>query len=145
MVKKSIAAVLLVVVVAWAEMAIAPMLAMHVLHVHPAREMAANMASHHDVMPAGHPCCPKISKTENAAPLELTASALPCQDQHRCCLLQGPQNLPVPVNDGQKISQEIALAETVELNPVLAQSHISFTTTVAPGPPPGLFGMVLRV
>ena len=39
MFKKSIAAALLVVMVAWAEMALAPMLAMHAGHVHPAREM----------------------------------------------------------------------------------------------------------
>jgi hypothetical protein len=143
MVKKSISAALLVVMVAWAEMALAPMLAMHIGHVYPAHDMAANMAAHHHGMPAGHPCCPKISKTENANLFEFAASSLPCQDEHRCCFLQGPQNLPVKA--GQKLSQEIALAEIAELRSALAESHIFTAKTVAPGSPPGLLGMVVRV
>jgi len=145
MVKKSISAALLVVMVAWAEMALAPMLAMHIWHVYPAHEMAANMAAHHHVMPAGHPCCPKIGETGNANLLEFAASSLPCQDEHRCCFLQGPQNLPVPVKAGQKLSQEIALTEIGELRSALAESHIFTAKTVALGPPPGLLDMVLRV
>ncbi len=148
MVKKSIAAALLVIMVAWAEMAMAPMLAMHVWPGHTAREMAAHMAAdmaHHHAMPAGHPCCPKISKTEAAAPIEFAAGSLPCQDEHRCCFLQGPQNVPAPVSATHNLSREIAPTEVVEFIPIFAESHVSPTTAAAPGPPPGLLDMVLRV
>lgn len=146
MLKKSIAAGLLVVMVAWAEMAVAPMFVMHVWPVHPAREMSEHMAVHHHrAMPAGHPCCPGLGKTENAAPLEFAASSLPCQDQHRCCFLQGPQSVPAPVSAGRGLSREIASATIAEFSPTHAEWHISPATAVAPGPPPGLLGMVLRV
>ncbi len=148
MFKKSIAAALLVVMVAWAEMALAPMLAMHAGHVHPAREMAEHvagqMAAHHHVMPAGHRCCPGLGKTENTAPLEFAASSLPCQDEHRCCFQQGPQSVPAPASS--RPSREIVPAEIAELSPDHdAESHLSPATAVAVGPPPGQFGMVLRV
>ena len=148
MCKKSIAAALLVVMVAWAEMALAPMLAMHALHVHPARQMAESvagqMAAHHHVMPAGHPCCPGLGKTENTAPLEFAAGSLPCQDEHRCCFQQGPQSMPAPASS--RLSREIAPAEIAALSPDHdAESHLSPATAVALGPPPGQFGMVLRV
>jgi hypothetical protein len=149
MVKKSIAAALLVVMVAWAEMALAPMLAMHAGHVHPAREMAEHMAVHHHVMPAGLPCCPgfsKSSKSEDTAALEFAASGLPCQDEHRCCFRQGPQNVPAPASAANRLSRDVAPAEIAELNPAPdAASHVSSATAVAPGPPPGVLGMVLRV
>ena len=143
MVKKSIAATLLVVLVAWAEMALAPMLAMHVWHVHPASEMSENMAR--NAMPAGHPCCPRISKTESMVALEFAASSLPCQYQHRCCFSQGPQSVPAPVSAKQGSSQGIAPATIAALSPSLAESRVSPPTAVAPGPPPGLLGMILRV
>jgi hypothetical protein len=117
MVKKSIAAALLVVMMAWSEMALAPMFVMHAWVMHPAREMAEHKAAHHHVMPAGHPCCPGISKAENAAPIEFAASNLPCQDEHRCCFLQGPQNVPAPVSAGHRLSRDVARAEIAELNP----------------------------
>lgn len=149
MLKKSISAVLVVVMIAWVEMAMAPMLAMHVFHVHPAHEMAANIAGHdhHHVMPAEHPCCPelKITKTGNVVPVEFAASSMPCQDQHRCCFLQGPQNPPTLVKAGQKLSQEISLAETAELTPSPAHVHIALEPRVTPASPPDLFGMTLRV
>ncbi len=143
MLKKSIAAALLVVMVAWAEMALAPMFIMHALHVHPAREMAEHQATHEHAMPAGHPCCPKLGKSENAAPLEFAAGSLPCQDEHRCCFRQGPQSVPAPASAG--FSREIAPARTAELSPAQAESQVSPATAIAPGPPPGLLGMVLRV
>ncbi len=148
MFKKSIAAALLVVMVAWAEMALAPMLAMHAGHVHPAREMAEHvagqMAAHHHVMPAGHRCCPGLGKTENTAPLEFAASSLPCQDEHRCCFQQGPQSVPAPASS--RLSREIVPAKIDEFSPAHdAESHLSPATAVAVGPPPGQFGMVLRV
>ena len=147
MFKKSIAAALLVVMVVWAEMALAPMLAMHAGHVHPAREMAGQMAGDHHVMPAGHPCCPGLGKTtSDTARLEFAASTMPCQDQHRCCFLEGPQSVPAPASAGDKLSRDIAPAETAELIPANdAESHVSPATAVAPGPPPGLLGMVFRV
>jgi len=148
MCKKSIAATLLVVMVAWAEMALAPMLALHARHVHPAREMAKSvggqMDAHHHVMPAGHPCCPRLDKTENAAPLASAAGSLPCQDEHRCCFQQGPQSVPAPA--GARLSPEIAPEEIAGLSPDReAESDVSPATAVALGPPPGQFGMVLRV
>lgn len=149
MVKKSISAALVLVIMAWVEMAMAPMLAMHVWHTNPAQEMTANMAGHHHhhAMPAEHPCCPRIeiNKTADLAPIEFAASSLPCQNQHRCCLVQGPQNLPAPVNAGQSHSQEISLEETAELTPAPVRAHISFERNVAPGSPPDLLSMTFRV
>jgi hypothetical protein len=145
MLKRYISAALVVVMMVWAEMAIAPTLVMQVWHVHPAHEMAANMAGHHHAMPAGQPCCPKLGKTENAAPLEFAASSLPCQDEHRCCFQQGPQNLPAPVGAGQKISQDISLEKIAELTPAPTRAHISLEPRVTPGSPSELFGMILRV
>ena len=148
MVKKSIAAALLVVMVAWAEMALAPMLAMRDGHVHAAHEIAEHSAAHRHAMPAGHPCCPKIGKTqtEDAAPLEFAAGSLPCQDEHRCCFRQGPQSVPAPVSAGHRLSQETAPAETAELSPAHdAESHVCPATAIALGPSPGVLGMVLRV
>jgi hypothetical protein len=142
--KKSIAAALLVATVAWAEMALAPMLAMVAWHVHPAREMSEQKAAHHHVMPAGHPCCPGLGKAENTTPLELAAGGLPCKDQHRCCFRQGPQSIPAPAS--ARLSQEIVPAEIAALSLAHdAESHISPATAVALSPSPDLLGMVLRV
>ena len=145
MVRKFITGTLLVVMVAWAEMSLAPMLAMHILHARPGHEMAANMAAHHQDMPVGHPCCPKIGRGQSAVSLQLAASSLPCQDEHRCCFLRGPQNLPAPVNAGQGPGQEVALAEAAELSALLTESHIFLAPVSTPGPPLAAFGMVLRV
>src|ERR1019366_5235329 len=149
MLKKSIAAALLMVMVAWAEMALAPMFLMHAGHVHAAGEMSEHVAAdhgaaHHHVMPAGHPCCPGLGKTENTAPIEFAPGALPCQDEHRCCFQQGPQSVPAPVSS--RFAREIAPAEIAELSPAHdAESQVFPAAEVAPGPPPGQFGMVLRV
>jgi hypothetical protein len=149
MFRRSIAAALLMVMVAWAEMALAPMLFMHTGHVHAAREMAEpvlghTVAHHHHAMPAGHPCCPGIGKAVSPALTEFAAGTLPCQNEHRCCFQQGPQNVPAPVN--ARVAQGIAPAVLAEISPDRdAESHVSGSTAVAPGPPPGKFGMVLRV
>lgn len=145
MLKKSIATALLVAIMAWAEMAMAPMFLMHAGHVHPVREIAEHKGAHHHIMPAGHPCCPGLGKTGNAAPLEFAASSLPCQDPHRCCFLPDPQSVPAPVSAGDRLSRDVAPAEIAELNPAhAAKSHVSPATAVALSPPPSLFGMVLR-
>lgn len=145
MVKKSIAAALLVAMVAWAEMAMAPMILMHAGHAHPAVEMAEHKAAHHHVMPAGHACCPGLRNTENSVPLEFAARSMPCQEQHRCCFQQGPQSVPAPASAGQRFSQEIASAEIAQLSLTHTESHVSPAAAVALGPPPSLLGTVIRV
>jgi hypothetical protein len=145
MVKKSIAAALLVCMVAWAEMALAPMFFMHAWHLQPSNEVAEHHALHHGVMPAGHPCCPKVNQTENALPLQFAASGLPCQDEHRCCFLQGSHNPPAPVSARQGLSRAIAASEIAEFSPAHSESRISAIAVVAPGPLPGALDMVLRV
>jgi hypothetical protein len=145
MAKKSIAAALLMVMVAWAEMSLAPMFLMAAGHVPPSPGVAGHKTAGHHVMPTGHPCCPRISNTENAASLVFAVSSLPSQDEHRCCFLQGPNNVPAPVSVGKRLARGIALAEVAELVPLQAESHVSPMTAVAPGPPPGLLDMVLRV
>ncbi|MGA3088303.1 MAG: hypothetical protein ABSD75_06800 [Terriglobales bacterium] len=147
MVKKSIAAALLVVIVAWAEMMLAPMFVMHAWHTHGAHDMAAPMAAHNHnhAMPAGHPCCPRVNKTESADGLEIAALSLPCHNEHRCCFVRGRQNVPAPVSAGRKLSREIAAAKSAELTPIQSASRVSLASVVAPGSPPGTLGMILRI
>src|ERR1700692_3295831 len=105
MVKKSIAAALLVAMVAWAEMALAPMLAMPA-HMLPGIDSVEHAVMH--AVPAGHPCCPKISTTNNSeeqAPVAFGSSSLPFQDEHRCCFRQSPQSVPAPVSAQQRLTQ----------------------------------------
>jgi hypothetical protein len=143
MFRKSIAAVLLFGMMAWAEVVLAPMLFMHAGHVHASPAMAEH-AAHHHAMPADHACCPGIGKPVDRAALELAASEMPCQDEHRCCFRQGPQSVPAPVST--TASSEIAPAQIAEVVPAPdATSHISATILVSTGPPPGQLGMVLRV
>jgi len=134
-----------VAIMAWAEMAMAPMFVMHAWHMHSGREMAEQKASHRHAIPAGHPCCPGIGKTENANLLEIATSSQPCQDEHRCCFRQGPLSVPAPVSAGHRLSSDIARAEIAQLSPAHAGCYVSTATAVALGPPPSLFGMVLRV
>src|SRR5664279_891096 len=96
-IKKSIAAALLLATMAWAEISMAPMLLMHNGHFHSSHLVAQSMPAHHDHMVPGHSCCPQISPNETADRLNFRAETLPCQDEHRCCFLQGPQNVPAPV------------------------------------------------
>jgi hypothetical protein len=144
MIRKSIAAALLFSMVAWAEIMMAPMLAMQIEHSHqPA--MAVAMAAHHADTPADHACCPRIGGSENPAPLELAATSAPCHEEHRCCFRQGPRDLPSPASAGHRLSREIVSSEVVEFRPDRAESYLSPATAVDPGSPPGIFGMVLRV
>jgi hypothetical protein len=146
MLKKSIAAALLVVMMAWAELALAPMLFMHGGPVHAAAEMAKHVADHEHAMPAGHhhPCCPAIGKTESVNPIEFAASSSPCDDEHRCCFRQGPQSVPGPVSS--RVPRELAQVEPVAVGPAhTVDSRLPPTLLDALGPPPDQFGMVLRV
>ena len=153
MVKKSIAAALLVVMVAWAEMALAPMLAMpaHMLPaiVTPAIITAGHSAMHDHAMPAGHPCCPKIgmpNKSDEQVAFEFGSSRLPYQDQHRCCFRQGPQSLPTPVSSQPRLSQGTASAETAEIRSARDSESLIFSgIQFALGSPPSTMSKVLRV
>src|ERR1017187_1247647 len=146
MLKKSISAALLVVMMAWAELALAPMLFMHGGPIHAAGEMAKHVADHEHAMLASHhhPCCPAIGKTENLAPIEFAADSSPCDDEHRCCFRQGPQSVPAPVTT--RVSRELAQVELVAAGPFhTVRSYLSPNLLVAPGPPSDQRGMVLRV
>lgn len=134
------------VMMAWAELVLAPMLFMHGGPIHGAREMAKDVAQHEHAMPAGHhhPCCPAIGKTENVAPIEFAAGSSPCDDEHRCCFRQGPQNVPAPVTT--RVSRKVAQAEVVAAGAFhTVESYLSPAILAAAGPPPDQFGMVLRV
>jgi hypothetical protein len=159
MLKKSIASALLVVMVAWAEMAMAPMfgpmfgpmLVMQIWHAHSAAETSEHIMAQHHAMPADHTCCPGISKTgagktEDAAISGFGPTSLPCQDKHRCCFRPGPLNVPAPVSDDHRLSRDGALSLNAELNlPPDAEQYLTVSTAIALSPPPGLFGKVLRV
>ena len=154
MAKKAVAAVLLVAMVAWAEMTLAPMLAMHAGHIRPRHEMAPDMpaeraaADHHaeHASMSGHPCCPGLHQPENAADLTLTTGAPPCEDPHSCCFRQGPQSVPAPASDIQRLAREMAPAVAVEINPERGTAKNALRDSVpALLPPPDLFGMTLRV
>lgn len=147
--KKYIAAVLLLAVGTWIEMALAPMLLMSAGHVHSAAEVTQHGVFHHHGMPAGHACCPKIGATggtEDSGLAEVMSGSLPCTDEHRCCFRQGPQSVPAPVSAGQKLSQELASAEATNFASTPdSVSHVFSVPEFGPGPPPGLLGMVIRV
>lgn len=148
MVRKSIAATLLIVMMSWAEMALAPMLFMRAGHVHAAVEKSGLTAAHHHAAPSGgsHPCCPGLGKSENLAAVEFfAAGSLPCQDEHRCCFQQGPQSMPAPARAGQRLSRDVAPVEVAELAPDQAKSHVFAASAVAFSPPPIVLGMILRI
>jgi hypothetical protein len=148
MVKKIIAAAMMIAMVAWAEMALAPMLAMQG-HVHPPVAVAEHAATHRHAMPAGHACCPKIGETrepEDSERFEVASGSLPCAESHRCCFQQGPQNVPGLVSVEQRFSQEVAPVATGELAVAAGGELHDFSgNEVASGPPPSAFGMVVRI
>ena len=159
MAKKAIAAVLLLVIAAWAEMTMAPMLAMHAGHMLPGHEMAADMPAGHSAhhhfahqnaenaqMAAGRPCCPALHKMEPAEVLEVVSGAPACDDPHSCCFRQGPQSMPAPARDVQRLAREMTPAAAVEINPerTAAKSAIHSTALILHSPP-DVFGMTLRV
>lgn len=143
---------LLVAMAAWAEMALAPMLAMHAGHMHPGHEMAADMPAHnrhhaeHQRAKAERlPCCPGFHKSQPEAALMVSAGAPACDDPHSCCFRQGPQSVPAPVRNAQKTTSEIAPALVAEL-PACPTTRISFhDSAIELSPPADVFGMILRI
>ena len=158
MVKKAIASVLLLVVAAWAEMAMAPMLAMHAGHMRPGHEMAADMpashhAHHHAQLPAEkaqgdshRPCCPGLHDAQAAIVLEIASTAPGCDDPHSCCFRQGPQSVPAAAGSVKNLRRDATpapAAESMAARPAVRQTFNR--NLVAVSPPPDVFGMTLRV
>ena len=133
------AAFLLVVIAAWAEMTMAPMFAMHAGHMRTGHEMAADMpasvsghhhaghhhtaqpqaaqvrherhqAEHQQTMAKGPPCCPGLRKMDPVAALELVSGVPACDDPDSCCFRQGPQSVPARVRDLRSDDQRLARA-----------------------------------
>jgi hypothetical protein len=152
MAKKATAGILLFVIVAWAEITMAPMIAMHAGHMRPGHEMASDMppghAAHHHSQAAqseSRPCCPGLLGVEHKDGLEVVSGAPACNDLHSCCFRQGPQNIPAPARDVQQFSPELALA-ILDVSPLpSAAKHSIRSSSPEPSPPPDLFGMILRV
>ena len=154
------AAVLLVAIGAWAELAMAPMLAMHSGHMLPGHEMAADMPHHaahhahhsqheqaqHEQASAGQaPCCPGFHKTQPETALTLTSGAPACDDPHSCCFRQGPQSVPAQARDAQNLTQ-IMPAMTAEAAPARATARLSpRDSALELSPPSDVFGMTLRI
>jgi hypothetical protein len=146
MARKFIAALLLLVVAAWAEVLLAPMFTVHAMHTHPAHDMAQPMEMRHHTMPATHPCCPGLHKAAQTAPtVEFTAASLPCADQHRCCFRQGPQSAPAPVRASANESREVAAIAARALQPSVCTGPLISVTFASPLPLPPALGMVLRI
>lgn len=150
MAKKAIAAVLLVAMAAWAEMATAPMLAMHTGHMRPGHEMVGEMPPEHhhaeQARMAGHPCCPGVHRAEPEAVFILTAAVPACDDPHSCCFRQGPQSVPAPASAEQRLAREVAPAGAATISPAVEASGRSIDDQVlALRPSQDIFGMTLRV
>jgi hypothetical protein len=152
--KRAIAAFLLVAMTAWAEMALAPMLAMHAGHMLPGHEMAGDMPAlpgghhHHgnSKMDPGRPCCPRIRAPEPAVIIAMSAGAAACNDPHSCCFRQGPQSVPAPASNVEKLVREVAPALALQVTPVRPVARFVLRdSSLAFSPPPDIFGMVLRV
>jgi hypothetical protein len=155
MAKKAIAVFLLVVIAAWAEMTMAPMFAMHFGHMRPGHEMAVDMPGHnhsghghaeHAAMVEGRACCPGMHKAQPEALLEMVSGAPACDDPHSCCFRQGPQSVPAPARDVQRLNRQMAPAVAVSISPVFSAAKSAVRDDVPMfSPPPDVFGMTLRV
>jgi hypothetical protein len=153
MAKKGIAAFLLVVIAAWAEMTMAPMFAMHTGHMRSGHDMAVMLGHNH----AGHshgaqeqvaseqPCCPGFHKMESVVAIAELAGGPSCDDPHNCCFRQGPQNVPAPARVAQKSATEIVLAATLEARPATRPRGAIRDIAIELSPPFAVFGMTLRV
>ena len=155
MAKRATAGVLLISFLIWAEMALAPMLAMHAGHMRAGHEMAADMPAEHAAHHAqpteemNHACCPRAHKETSDSTLEFAAGAPLCADPHSCCFRQGPQSVPVPVREpagNDKLAKHplpASLALTIPEND--RTSREPSDGFLALGPPAEVFGMTLRV
>jgi len=143
--------VLLVTITAWAEMALAPMLAMHAGHMRHGHEMAADMpaehAGHHPLHAKmdGRLCCPGLHNGEQAA-LTLAASASGCDDPHSCCFRQGPQSVPAPASELRSLPRNAGPVAVATSTPVVTISRL-LNHEGKPGlrASPDRLGMILRV
>lgn len=151
MAKKGMAACLLVVIAAWAEMTMAPMFAMHAMRMPSGHKMADAMpggghAGHsHGKMAGGLPCCPGMHETQAVEVLAMFSAAPNCDDPHHCCFQQGPQSVPAPARVAREMTSGMALAARLEgsLAPLMRRADPD--TSVALSPPVSVFGMTLRV
>jgi len=141
MVRRSIAALLLMSMTAWAEIALAPLFTIHASHL--VHVKAAPQEEHQHAMP-GHPCCPGGAQMI-ATTLQVKAANLPCEEQHRCCFRQGPASPPTTAKEIRDSAPEISVA-SAELWPNFGTFHslLSLTQPVV-HIPPGEFGVVLRI
>ncbi len=151
------AAILLLAIGAWAEMALAPMLLMHAAHMRPGHEMAADMAthaSHHHASAemASRPCCPEHGGPEHhgiKSAIEvswLISDAPACDDPHNCCFRQGPQSVPAPASDLQQLARDTAPASRLFLDPPDSNTKdVVDEAALALRAPPDVFGVILRV
>jgi hypothetical protein len=149
MTRKVIAAVLLVAMAVWAEMAMAPMLAMYSGHMlAPAASVPAQQIAHQHVRPAsiaGHSCCPRLGVEPEAATIQ-TQTVPVCDDQHSCCFRQGPQSVPAPASDMRRLARGMVPTGTATLSPALSVANRAIDNNVlAFRSPPDAFGMTLRV
>lgn len=152
--KRAMAAILLVVITAWAEMTLAPMLVMHSGHMVPRQQIAGDMAPthaghHHDrelAQGPGRRCCPGLRKLEAMDLLEVVSDSPACADPHGCCFRQGPQSVPAPAREAQKLAREMAPAAAAGIGQVSVPERRTVRDSVlAVSPPPDSFGMTLRV
>lgn len=154
MAKKTLAAFLLLAIAAWAELAIAPMIAMRAGHMHPGHEMAVDMpgnqAAHHhaehaQAMTMSH-CCPGLYRVTPEALLELASGAPACDEHHRCCFRQGPQNMPTPAREAERMAPDSAPIQFADVSPALENRHNEPSEKNLALPTlPDVLGMTLRV
>jgi len=155
MAKKATAAVLLLSVLMWAEMALAPMLAMHAGHMRAGHKMAADMPAEHAAHLAehqeemNHACCPRVHKKTSDNTLEFAAGVPPCSDPHSCCFRQGPQSVPSLAHEPEgndRLANDMLPAAPAPTIPVDAGAGRELSDYfLALSPPEEVFGMTLRV
>jgi len=116
MAKKAIAAFLLVVIAAWAEMTMAPMFAMHAGHMSPGHEMAADMpasvSGHH------HPGHHHTEKAQAAAHQALQVRDQRQQAEHQQAMAEGRPCCP-----GLRKVDPVATLEVVSGVPACDDPH----------------------
>jgi len=155
MAKRATAAVLLFSLLVWAEIAIAPMLTMHLVHMRPGHEMAADMPGHVAERPTqqpaemNHSCCPQAHKETSKNTVGFAAGVPPCSDPHSCCFRQGPQSVPTPAREpagNDQLAKELASRALPQTNLASEAPGLGISDgATALSPPSEVFGMILRV